>query len=175
MVAAKRWTPFLAAYTGARIAELTQLRKEDVRESNGIHYLRITPEAGSVKTQEYRDVPLHPHLIDLGFLDFVAAAKPGPLFYKAGERKGKAHPSTIVADRVGKWIRSLKIADASVQPNHGWRHRLKTVGREAGIDGRVLDAIQGHAPRTAGDNYGDVTLATKWAAIERLPRYTVDD
>jgi hypothetical protein len=60
-----------------------------------------------------------------------------------------------------------------VQPNHGWRHRLKTQGRDLGIDARVLDAIQGHAPRTAGEDYGDVSLKAKAAAIERLPRYSL--
>jgi integrase len=168
-VAAKRWAPILAAYSGARIAEITQLRKEDVRQRNGITFMRVTPEAGSVKTNVYRDVPLHPHLIELGFLDFVNEAKPGPLFYRGGPRTGRAHPSRIVGDRVGKWIRQLGIADVRVAPNHGWRHRLKTVGLEAGIDSRVLDAIQGHAPRTAGEAYGDVSLKAKRAAIERIP------
>jgi site-specific recombinase XerD len=41
---------------------------------------------------------------------------------------------------------------------HGFRHRFKTIGLEAGISTRVLDAIQGHAARTAGDSYGDVTV-----------------
>lgn len=45
MTAAKRWTPLLAAYTGARIGELVQLRAEDVRHEAGIDYIRITPEA----------------------------------------------------------------------------------------------------------------------------------
>lgn len=32
---------------------------------------------------------------------------------------------------------------------------------------------QGHAGRTAADNYGDVTLKTKIDAIDRLPGYSV--
>ena len=53
------------------------------------------------------------------------------------------------------------------------RHRFKTVGMEAGIPTRVLDAIQGHAPRTAAEGYGEVTIKTMVAAIERLPRVEV--
>ena len=71
MTAAKRWTPLLAAYTGARIGELTQLRAEDVRRDGSIDYIRITPEAGTVKSGLYRDVPLHPHIVEERFLDFV--------------------------------------------------------------------------------------------------------
>ena len=48
---------------------------------------------------------------------------------------------------------------------------MKTQCRELGISDRVFDAIQGHAGRTAGDNYGDVTLKTKIDAIARLPDY----
>ena len=174
MTAAKRWSPVLAAYNGARIGELMQLRKEDVRENGGIRFLRITPEAGSVKSREFRDVPLHSHVIALGFWDFVKASAEGPLFYKDGVRKGVKPPAQIVGDRVASWVRSLKIIEGDVAPNHGWRHRLKSVGREIGMDGRVLDAIQGHAARTAGDDYGNVSLKAKQRAIEMLPTYDLD-
>ena len=45
---------------------------------------------------------------------------------------------------------------------------------EAGISSRVLDAIQRQAPRSVADTYGDVTLKTIAAAIERLPRIDLD-
>ena len=53
---------------------------------------------------------------------------------------------------------------------HGFRHRFKTIGLEAGISTRVLDAIQGHAARTAGDSYGDVTVKAMAMAMEKVPR-----
>ena len=43
--------------------------------------------------------------------------------------------------------------------------------REAGIEGRVLDAIQGHAPRTEGETYGSVSLTARVRAMERFPRF----
>jgi hypothetical protein len=48
--AALRWVPWLCAYTGARVAEICQLRAEDILQINGIWCLRITPEAGPLKT-----------------------------------------------------------------------------------------------------------------------------
>jgi hypothetical protein len=45
---------------------------------------------------------------------------------------------------------------------------------EAEIAPRVLDAIQGQAPRTVGDTYGDVTVKTMAAAIEKFPRVEID-
>jgi hypothetical protein len=44
---------------------------------------------------------------------------------------------------------------------------------EAGIDTRILDAIQGHAPRTASDGYGEVTVSTMAAAVAKLPRINI--
>jgi hypothetical protein len=43
--AAKRWVPWLCAYTGARVGEVAQLRKQDVRHEGGHWVARITPEA----------------------------------------------------------------------------------------------------------------------------------
>ena len=79
----------------------------------------------------------------------------------------------MVATRIGRWLRTLPAMPAEVDPSHGWRHRLKTVGRELAIDPRVIDAIQGHAARTAGENYGDVTLKAKHNAIERIPIFDI--
>ena len=174
MAAAKRWTPFLAAYTGARIGELTQLRVEDIQNSGKVCFIRITPEAGSVKSRKFRDVPLHQHILDLHFLDYVKAVGTGALFYQGKIGMPGMAPSDVVAGRVGKWIRSLNIADKAVQPSHGWRHRLKTVGRDIGIDSVVLDAIQGHATRTAGEDYGDVSLNAKAIAISKFPAFRLD-
>src|SRR5690606_12699279 len=78
--AAKRWIPWLLAYTGARVGEMAQLRREDVFQEDGRWIMRLTPEAGTVKTGEYRDVVMHPHLVDLGFPAFVRDAKTGHLF-----------------------------------------------------------------------------------------------
>ena len=58
-----------------------------------------------------------------------------------------------------------------MQPNHGWRHTFKTVGSEAGIQDKVLDAICGHDPRTVGEGYGGVTLKAKVKAMEMFPTY----
>ncbi len=169
--AAKRWVPFLMAYSGARVAELTQLRKEDVRHEGGIHYMRITPDAGSVKTNDYRDVPIHPALIAAGFVAFVAACPDGPLFYSAIGRGDQLKRAQTVGNRIAEWLKNAKLVPADVAPNHGWRHRFKTVALEEGQLGRIVDAICGHAGRTAGDSYGDVTIKAKYKVIAAMPEY----
>ena len=54
--AAKRWVPGLCCYSGARVGEMAQLRKQDVRQEDGRWTITITPEAGTVKTNEAHDV-----------------------------------------------------------------------------------------------------------------------
>jgi hypothetical protein len=78
--AAKRWVPWLCAYTGARAGEITQLRGKDVKQQEGTWVIQITPEAGTVKTGKPRTVPLHEHLLAQGFVEFVHGSGNGPLF-----------------------------------------------------------------------------------------------
>lgn len=174
VTAAKRWVPWLCAFTGARVSEMTQLRKEDIREKDGISFLRITPDAGSTKTGGYRDVPLHRQLVEFGFLDFVTTCNGGPLFYRERAVSSREHPSKEVSKRLAAWVRSLGVVSLDVDPAHGWRHRFKTTARDVGIDPRVIDAIQGHSPRTSGEAYGEVSLSARKRAIEQFPAMPVD-
>lgn len=167
--AAKRWAPWLCAFTGARLGEIVQLRRQDVFIADGMHIMRITPEAGTVKTGKYRDVPIHQQLVDDGFLDYTMTVESGPLFLRSSKGRSVEQASRTVQNQLREWIKSTVDVPAGVSPFHGWRHRFKTVGRELGIDTIVLDAIQGHARRTAGDNYGDITLKAKKAAIDKFP------
>ncbi|WP_425085798.1 DUF6538 domain-containing protein [Ruegeria profundi] len=171
LIAAKRWAPIICAFTGARVSEITQLRKEDVRKVDGQWFIRITPDAGSVKTGGYRDAPLHPQIIDEGFIDFVDAANPGPMFHGGTKQEDYSRKAKRIANQVAAWLSKSGLTPEGLLPNHAWRHRLKTQCRELGISDRVVDAIQGHAGKTAGDDYGDVTLKTKIDAVNKLPLY----
>lgn len=169
--AAKRWVPWLCAYTGARVGEIAQLRKQDVRQEAGEWVVTLTPEAGAVKNKEAREVPLHPHLVEMGFPEFVARSGNGHLFLTPNRNGDVFGPLQGVKNRLGEFAREV-VTDPNVAPNHGWRHRFKTVGMEAGVSERVLDAICGHAPRTVGAAYGEVTLKARVDAIAKLPRYS---
>jgi len=81
-------------------------------------------------------------------------------------------PLQGVKNRIGEFVRTV-VSDKNVAPSHGWRHRFKTVGIEAGIEHRILDSIQGHHPRNVAEGYGDVTIKTQAAAIAKLSRYKV--
>jgi integrase len=75
--AARRWVPWICAYTGARVNEITQLLPSDFKVKKGIRFIRI--DADAAKMGEYREVPLHDHLVELGLASAGAEAGPaGP-------------------------------------------------------------------------------------------------
>lgn len=78
----KKWPVNVMAFTGMRNAEVMQLRKEDVMQSEeGIWYFRVTEDAGKLKTkQSNRIIPIHDLLLEKGFLDFVCKCSETYLF-----------------------------------------------------------------------------------------------
>ena len=169
--AGRRWAPWLMAYMGARVGEIVQLRRQDVFKTDGIWCRNITPEAGRVKTGEARIVPLHEHLLEMGFPEFVQSA-PNERLFLWRVRKGTADIEAA-KQQLQRFAReALGIQpNSGLQPNHAWRHTFKTIGFEAGIDERVLDAIEGHAPKSVGGRYGDVTPRAMAKALSRFPRF----
>jgi integrase len=169
--AARRWVPWLCAYTGARVGEITQARAQDVAKIDGVWVLTITPEAGAVKTNKARVVPLHDHLIEQGFLDFVASCD-GPMFYqpRADAKPDARPPYKLAANKLADWVRQLGVTEVP-QPNHSWRHTFKTLSRTVGMSEGAADYIQGHAPANDSRAYGSHDLATLASEISKLPRF----
>lgn len=83
----RRWVPWIACFTGARISEICQLERSDIVSSKGNHYFRMTTEYDSEGEESQisdakkakknlknhsskRFIPIHPRLIEEGFLDF---------------------------------------------------------------------------------------------------------
>jgi integrase len=173
--AAKHWVPWLCAYSGARVAEMIQLRKEDVRnEDGGGWVIRLNPEAGDIKTNHYRDVPVHEHLVSLGFIEFVQRARPDYLFCDVGNDGTTTGPAEGVYKRILTMVRGV-VPDPRVQPNHAWRYTFKTYGHEAGLNDLTLDAICGHAAKTKGEDYTKVTIKARMKAMAAFPRYSLAD
>jgi integrase len=166
---ARRWCPWLAAYSGARIQELTGLKVEDIQEEGGIWVMHFH----KTKTGHPRTVPIHEHLIEMGFLDFVKSRKTGPLFYdpKRSTGKAKTPQSEQRAIKLADWVRTQTKLDKDVDPNHGWRHTFKTRALAAGVPERISDAITGHSTGSVARAYETPTVGMKAEALSRLPRY----
>jgi integrase len=178
--AAKRWVPWLCAYSGARAGEITQLRGTNVQRRGEFYVMRLLPDAGTIKTREARTVPLHEHLIEQGFIEFVEARGKGPLFYekKGTDEQSAKDPMRPKRPRAGrtrarlaKWVRKLGITDPEVQPNHAWRDSFKQIAERSGISSRVHDVITGHSAKSVAADYGKATVEDMAAALKKFPRY----
>jgi integrase len=177
--AVRRWVPWLLAYTGARAGEITQLRGADVIEQDGTPAIKITPEAGTVKTGQARVVPLHEHLVEQGFPAWAHTNGKGPLFYTPGAAKqndptNPSRPRPVTARvHLAEWIRELGVSDPELQPTHAFRHSFKQIARRPPhrIDTAMINWIVGHKQRTVGDEYGEPTLKDKAEALGAFPRY----
>ena len=175
---ARRWCPWLCAYSGARITETTQLRKEDFFEEDGEWFMRFTPSAGSIKNRKSRIVPLHEHVIAEGFLAFLQAAGSGPLFYDPSRRMkidAVTAQAEIESQKLATWLgKEAKITGGDVRINHAWRHTWKTEALGVGIEERIRDAIAGHAVGKVARKY-EHPRGLLAAAMKRFPRYKLDD
>lgn len=168
--AAKRWLPWLCAYSGARIGEVAQLRRDDIRREGDHYVATITPEAGPVKNKEAREVPLHPHLIELGFIEFVTSSAKGYLFLTVAKDPQAQGKLRALKNRLAEFVRDI-VSDKRVAPNHGWRHRFITMSRKHGLDQEKRRMITGHAGESVDERvYGDP--AGLYVEVCKLPRYT---
>ena len=189
-----RWLPLLLAYTGARIGEIAQLRRDDVRFASpeearkagdavgtvvepqrqaGVYFLRLTNEGQGQTLKNLssrREVPLHPAIIEAGFLDFVAKVGAGQYLFPA-VTTGKYGNKVDGASRdYRKWARkTVGIADLRLTA-HSWRHRIEDQLRDAGAPEDIRDALTGHASKSMGGRYGrGHSLATKAEWLAKVP------
>lgn len=167
------WIPLLCATSGARVGEIAQLRVEDIVSGDAMSVMRISHTAGGVKNRNsVRVIPLHPAVIDAGFLQFVDAQSGHLFFGKRRKLDAKKPPQKIVGKNIASWVGDLGIKVGRghrKDPNHAWRHRFTTLCRECDVPDSVIDLIKGNAPDSVSRNYGTATLYTMARAIQRIP------
>lgn len=176
MKAARRWVPWICAYSGARISEITSLWPADI-EQIGQHQAFIIKE-GLAKSKKMRRVPVHEHLIAQGFLDYVERRRllGKPLFFEPSRARGgrKSNPQYAkVGERIGEWIReSLRVT--GVQPNHGWRHLFRELARGTEMKEEIVNYIVGHESKSGtGARYGKRKIAMLAVEMAKFPRFDV--
>jgi integrase len=141
------WLPLLSLYHGARLEEIAQLGTDSIvhHDEHG-WYIRIRTEGTRrVKTtSSWRNVPLHPMLFKLGFIDYVQRCDEGPLFQALkADKYGKL--STVFSTWFGLHLTSLGITDTK-KVFHSFRHAFIQLCKEKSkqIWPEVRKAIVGH-------------------------------
>lgn len=148
------WLPLIGLYTGCRVNEGAQLFTEDVAEQDGIPYLTIKPDSAtgrSVKDGKKRRVPIHPDLVRMGLLEYVAKMKL--------ERHVQLFPELTITrsqgklgDKWGSWWSSYIREELGItripQPFHAFRHTFVEYGRKCKMQPELRRIIEGHTPNT---------------------------
>lgn len=176
-----RWLPWLIITSGARIGEMSQLWGGSIRYDQGtpVIYIGPTPDGGRVKNaSSERTIPIHPALIQAGFLKFVASKGDRPLFYAGTGRKAaraaadgeRKHPSKSINNQLASWVRSKGFTNKRKAPCHATRHWFKsTLVTAGGYSERVIDRIQGHKISAEAGRYLHVDIPTALKVISALP------
>lgn len=153
------WLPLLGLFTGARLEELAQLRIEDIQELEGHgHYLWVTDEGeqqGVKNESSRRRIPIHPTLVDLGFVEYVRSVhKSNELrVFPDLEADGNGNFSGSYSKAFGRYLDKLGLSDPRLV-FHSFRHGFIEACRECGIDAEHRDAITGHSQNTQAAKYG---------------------
>jgi integrase len=160
------WFTWLAICSGMRLGEICQLRTQHVLRAPDRIYL--SPELNLKEDKDggeqcIRSIPLHPKLIQLGFLDFVATRPAGASLW---EGKLPKHASGRLSDtpskKYGRLLKAIGLKEArlsfhSLRHDFGaeWkrkhpmavepRERLMGHTLEAGQTGRYGDDFQSEA------------------------------
>lgn len=157
------WTPLVSLFSGARLNEIAQLRVIDIQNENGTPFFEITPDARLLKNvSSKRKIPIHPRLVQLGFLKHVEQQRVAGHERVFPEAYGTVNGP---ADKISKWYRNyrrnLRIGELKKDDGqrkldfHSFRHTFLDALKQDLIDQRVINALAGHTDKDlASSRYG---------------------
>ena len=175
------WIPILGFYSGARLGELVQLHIRDLHVAGPVPYMEITEDGGGaagtseakhVKSHAgVRNVPLHPDLVELGFIKFVTERSrrrsSKRLFPEIGFGADE-QASTTFSKWFGRFMDKAGLIDPALV-FHSFRHAAEDAFRNAGQQQYVIDRIIGHSDGATSALYGEgVSLETAYEAVKAM-------
>jgi integrase len=153
---ARWWLPVAGLFTGCRLDELVSSYVEDFKQIDGIWFLDLEGrpiENGAerrVKNESsQRVVPIHPKLLEMGFITWVQAQ---------GTSRARVFPRSMAT--YSQFFSNLMTkagvtkANGSSQTYHGLRHTFERRGRECGVHQEMRDLLTGHKGQGMGREYG---------------------
>ncbi|MBO9538288.1 phage integrase N-terminal SAM-like domain-containing protein [Herbaspirillum sp.] len=102
------WLPMMGLFTGGRVSELSQIDITDIKEYDGIWSVSINDEGDKQlkAPASIRLIPIHPTLIECGFLDYV----------KDASRHGTKLFPYLICGQFGSW---------SIRTGERWSKHMK--------------------------------------------------
>jgi integrase len=166
-----RWLAAIQLGTGARLAEIVGLRREDVILECEIPHISIRPYEALGRVLKTSGSERLVPLLDVGLWGGQQAlAAPDvnhwlfPRYCSDRNIRADAASATI-----NKWLsKKLKIAKTT----HSARHSMKDMLRNSGIPEEMAKALLGHGSQSISDRYGSgFTLQRKSEALSKALRH----
>lgn len=142
----KYWLPYLAAYSGARLEEITQLSPmTDIYLVDGVWIIDINARDGkSVKNlSSIRRIPIHSELIRLGLIEYIEklkSSKANTFFPDEKIRDGRTGKNA--GKRVNRFIQ--KVVGIDGKSLHSFRHTFATILKRSGVNESLAAEVLGH-------------------------------
>lgn len=160
------WGPLLCLHHGFRLREVIGLHVDDLLHEDGAA-LHIRPKDGQkLKTASSRAmIPVHPEILRLGFVEFVAdlKARDEVRLFREEPEDGKG-----LSDWFSDYVKRRGFVGEKLgMPS--FRHNFEDRLREAGIEDRMARALARRAEKGSSRGYGaGLSIRTKAAAIAKV-------
>ncbi|OEF85690.1 site-specific integrase [Vibrio breoganii] len=148
------WIPLLLRLTGARLNELCQLFKDDIKLIDDIWCLIIREQFEGQRVKNLssaRVIPIHPALIERGFLEFVRTLSTKRIFAELKEVNG------YYSNNASKWFarRREKLGFGKGLDAHSFRHTFADELKGKGAPKEKIEELLGHSHNSLSmDLYG---------------------
>lgn len=171
------WVPMIAIFSGMRLGEIVSLSVDDIGVRDGVDcfILRRTTDKSLKTPGSERVLPVHPELVRLGLLEWVAKLRERGCARLFPDLPGvdQSELSDLFQKRFAYWQKKVLDIDQPGVSFHSFRHCFRDALREAGVPIDATRALGGWA-RSGGveERYGQgtrpATLA-KWLAEVSYP------
>lgn len=173
--AGKFWIPLLCLFHGLRLGEAAGMHVEDVTDREGIPVFQLRAFDGrSSKTKGSRGIlPIHPELIRMGFLAFVAERRKAQAVTLFPDVRVSANGK--VGAKTGEWFAGLvreRGLTGTKLTMHSFRHSFEDRLREDEVPERTALALSRRTERGSRGVYGDglsVASRARWMAKLAYP------
>lgn len=147
------WLPLLGLYTGARIDEIASLQLSEVAELEGVWcYYMSSKEANGGGKNDFapRWVPIHPKVLEAGFLTFWRSLRDEGhqrLFPEMGSaaRDGYSKRATVDFTEYRRSVGVGAMTERSTKTFHSFRSTLVSELKQRGVDGDMRRELVGHS------------------------------
>ncbi|MDB5715285.1 MAG: phage integrase family protein [Sphingomonadales bacterium] len=154
------WLPLLGLFSGLRMGEILQLTTGHIRKSaKGINFFVLTPDMTLKTINAEREIPIHPELIRIGFLDWVTErrdANEDDLFDDVEPSK-HGYRSDTFSKRFATYLKhvDLPVSRKDRLCFHSFRHTFKDALTEANVPESDVDELCGWSRgKRTGRRYG---------------------